>query len=393
MKAVSKLYDSRIEAWNILVEISIGEYEGLIKDIISKNEFQRKKVRSSRSVYALLKEDLLKNCVIPPIVLALTQNFQINDENDFTLNEAEFTKTILSLKDHLVILDGLQRTYTILELLGDLKSDGDEANLEKILETKIRAEIYVGLNRLGILYRMLTLNTGQTPMSLRHQIEILYLDYAASSVHGIELLREIDGRNPSAINQYNFRDVVEGFNAYLDRDELPFDKDDLLENISSLEKLSKENQGVDLFANYLGSLHEMVSQLEKECSGSELSAEYIESKGTPFGKNISQIFKRPQSLSGFGAAIGKLFDFEILKEFEDLNATIKNVSIGEPQRFLEDINDSMDWLKNNSKKIGNAQRSFFAIFFRELLNRDTDSFGNPINANKAALRKYQSQNT
>lgn len=35
-------------------------------------------------------------------------------------------------------------------------------------------EIYFKINRFGNLYRMLTLNTGQTPMSLRHQIEILY---------------------------------------------------------------------------------------------------------------------------------------------------------------------------------------------------------------------------
>ena len=43
MNIVSDLYDSRIQAKNLLVEMTIGEYEELVKDAITKNEFQRKK--------------------------------------------------------------------------------------------------------------------------------------------------------------------------------------------------------------------------------------------------------------------------------------------------------------------------------------------------------------
>lgn len=387
MKIASDLYDSRINAKNILIEISISEYEGLVKEIIAKNEFQRKRVRSSKTVYALLREDLLKQCVIPPIVLALTSDIHYQ-END----SASFQEAIFENRDHLVILDGLQRTHTILDLLSDLRSSKNEQSLESVLNSKLRIEIYVGLNRLGILYRMLTLNTGQTPMSLRQQIEMLYLDYLRKDVGGVELIRESDARVATQPNQYNFKDVVEGFNAYLDRDELPIDKANILENISSLEKLSKENQNTELFEKYLSCLNLLVAKLNDLCGETEVTEDYIKNNGTPFGKNVIQIIKKPQAISGFGAAIGKLLDFKILSSIEDIPEILDGIEISDPSTFLEEINDSLLWLKNNSKKIGNAQRSYFTFFFRDILNKEGDSFQDPHASSKSALRKYQAQN-
>lgn len=387
MKIASDMFDARINAHNILLEVSIGDYEELVKGVVAKNEFQRKRVRSSKSVYALLREDLLKQCMIPPIVLALTESF------DYLAGDGDkFRDNLIEAKDRLVILDGLQRTHTILELLSDLRSKGDDESLNVVLNSMIRIEIYMGLNRLGILYRMLTLNTGQTPMSLRQQIEMLYLDYLTKSVDGVELVREADGKNASKKNQYNFKDVVEGFNAYLDRDELPIDKADILENINSLEKLSKENQNTELFEKYLSSLNSVVDKLSTICGDAEVSEEYIDEKGTPFGKSIAQIVKRPQAISGFGAAVGKLIDFEMLSGLDEIAGIVDNIVIEDPSEFLEEVNDSLLWLKNNSKKIGNAQRSYFAFFFRDLLNMSGDSYCSPYLSSKSALRKYQAQN-
>lgn len=387
MKIASDLYDSRINARNILVEATIEEYRDLVSEVLQKNEFQRKRVRSSKSVYALLKEDLLRECIIPPIVLALTKTIDFDKGGD-----EEFEDAIRDNKDYLVILDGLQRTYTIIDLLEELQSSSDEEAIKRVKATKLRIEIYVGLNRLGILYRMLTLNTGQTPMSLRQQIEMLYLDYLKQDIDGIELIREAEGRVATRPNQYNFKDVVEGFNAYLDRDELPIDKANVLENISSLEKLSKEDQSSELFEKYLMSLHKHLEKINDLCGGSEISEEYKEKNGTPFGKTASQIFKKPQAISGFGAAIGKLIDFSALENIEDVGKSIQHIEIDDPDEFLEELNDALLWLKDNSKKIGNAQRSFFTFYFRDLFNDENDSYADPIKAAKSALRKYQAQN-
>jgi len=389
MRAVLCLKDSRIDAFNVLFEVAIGEYSTLVAPVLKKNEFQRKRVSSSKTVYSLLRHDLRRQCVIPPVVLALTATAgnQI-DEADLT----SFERFLEAHKESLVILDGLQRTYTILEVLEELKSAGDESELQELLNSKIRMEVYFGINRLGILYRMLTLNTGQTPMSLRQQIEILYLDYLNKIRDGIELIRESDGRSAAGISQYNFKDIVEGFNSYLDRDELPIDKSDLLENIGSLEKLSKENQSTELFEEYLKGFSSFINRLNAVAGEVELSEDYLDKNGSPFGKTFVQVFKKPQAMSGFGAAIGRLIDFGLVSNFDEVIESIGELEIAEPGEALEEINSAMAWLKDNTKKIGNAQRSYFSYFFREIFNREGDAHLDVYRSSKAALRKYQGQN-
>ncbi len=54
----------------------------------------------------------------------------------------------------LIILDGLQRTYTLLDLIHELTAAGDEDILERVMANLLRVEIFLGLNKIGILYRM-----------------------------------------------------------------------------------------------------------------------------------------------------------------------------------------------------------------------------------------------
>src|SRR5881394_600333 len=162
MSNVLKLYDQRIDAWNYLIEIPISEYLAIARDITSQNEYQRRRIKSSHSIYSVLKDDILKGCVIPPIVLAFTGTAAVADD--------KIKELLTAHKTELVILDGLQRTYTFLDLEQELKGELDGQRLKKLNEQKIRLEVYVGINRLAVLYRMLTLNTGQTRLYLAFEI-------------------------------------------------------------------------------------------------------------------------------------------------------------------------------------------------------------------------------
>jgi hypothetical protein len=186
--------------------------------------------------------------------------------------------------------------------------------------------------------------------------------------------------------------VVEGFNSYLDRDELPIEKSDILENINSLEKLSKENQNTELFEKYVEALSAFVAKVNALAVGVELGDEYLEDKPSPFGRNMLQVFKKPQAFSGFGAAIGRLIDVEAVRSFDDVIAQVANLEMNSPIEVLEEINNSLGWLKENTKKIGNAQRSFFSYFFRDLFNPESDWHGDALGCARSALRKYQGQN-
>lgn len=104
----------------------------------------------------------------PPIVLAYCEAISDGEE---------IIEVIKRNPSGIKILDGLQRSYTIRDIVLDYESGKVPAEDGNPLNNLVRVEIYTGINKLGILYRMLTLNTGQTRMTTRHQIEIIYSDH------------------------------------------------------------------------------------------------------------------------------------------------------------------------------------------------------------------------
>ncbi|KQO97671.1 hypothetical protein ASF30_14785 [Leifsonia sp. Leaf264] len=382
MQVVSRLRDNRIDSWNVLVEVSLREYADLIRGNLDQNPFQRKRVSSSKSVYSLLKSDIAQGCVVPPVVLALPGTVP----DPASLSDKELAVAIADNSKSLMILDGLQRTHTIIDYLAELDPSATDSAVP------LRIEVYLGLNRLGILYRMLTLNTGQTPMSLRQQIEMIYTDYQGKTLSGdVELLAESDSKYATKPFQFNFKDVVEGYNSYISRDELPMDRSTVLDNIRTLERLAAENQDSDVFEKYVAVVHSMVTLLDS-LGDVSLPPEFSDTITSPFGANLLKVFKRPQALSGLGAALGKLIDRGVLANVEDGSALLEKSGSSDPEDLLVRLNESLDWLKNNTTKIGNAQRSYFTYFFRELFNDDTDSYLKLNDAAVSALRKYQDQN-
>ena len=392
MKLINNIFDNRIKAHNLLFELSLDEYYEMSQAIIEKNEFQRRRVKSSSTVYSLLRKDLLEGCIIPPIVLALSDK---NFDPKKGFEEQSITKYILEQQTRLIILDGLQRTFTIRDLYRDAKSSGDDASLEKLRKQKLRVEIYLGINKIGILYRMLTLNTGQTPMSMRHQIEILYSDYLDQDLNGITLLLESDDRPARNQKEYKFKEIVEGFNSYLDRDYLPMDRNSVLENIESLEKLSTENQNNDLFIEYLNSFDKFVETIIAKSSDWEFDENTLETSlsGQPFGKTAEKLVKRTQLMTGLGSAIGKLIDFNSLEKLEDVSNLYKDIDLGDVNSTFNNYIIRLDYIRRVAKKIGNDQRMFFHHLFRELFDKKNDSylnFNNSINeAFSTYLRKTQ----
>lgn len=385
MEVVSKLFDKRIKSWNILVEITIRDYYKLVENIIENNEFQRKRVRSSASVYSLLKKDILEGCIIPPIVLALTDT----DPTMFDIGESstnEIIEHINTKKGSLIILDGLQRTYTIRDLISELERNSDEV-LEEIYSYKQRVEIYIGIDKIGILYRMLTLNTGQTPMSTRHQIEILYSDYIDKSIDNIRLIKESDGVYPKK-GEFKFKDVIEGFNSYIEREYLTLDRTDILDNISSLEKLSKENQNKDLFRLFLTSFNELLIKLS-DISDDWVYQDQLDLTGQPLGKDVISLFSKSQALTGFGSAIGKLIDIQAINSLEDLPGLIDRISGTDIQSACLNLISNNDKIRTTAKKIRNDQRLYFHCIFRELFDRDGDCFLNLKCAVDEGYRVYE----
>ena len=383
---MSKIFDNRINSCNLYVETTFGEYLSFAKDIIKNNELQRKRVRASKSVYSLLKNDLKRGCVIPPLVLAIAGNKDINLNVENAIIAQDIVDKIKNDCKDILILDGLQRTYTLIDADTEMAQE-EPKNYQKFLNYKLRLEIYVDINKFGVLYRMLTLNTGQTPMAARHQLEMLYRDKLNTSIEGVKLITDMQGKVNPDNNEFVFKNVIDGFNSYMNRNELPIDRQELLENMSS------EDVSNDIFEEFLGIYVKVFNRLCEISNNYCLTDEdrdMYEISDSPFGKSVRKVFSTSQAMTGFGAAIGRMKDNGLIKDIEEINSMLDKICCKNNEWFLEML-VKFDKIKQSSKKIGNAQRMFIQYFFRELFNKDSDSYLNLYAAVNNGYQKYSSQ--
>ena len=392
MIVMSKIFDNRINSCNLYVETTFGEYLRFAKDIIKNNELQRKRVRASKSVYSLLKNDLKRGCVMPPLVLAIAGDKDINLEAENSIISQDIVDKIKTDCKDILILDGLQRTYTLIDADAEIKQEEPES-YQKFLNYKLRLEIYVDINKFGVLYRMLTLNTGQTPMAARHQLEMLYRDKLNTSIEGVKLITDVQGKADPEDNEFVFKNVIDGFNSYMNRNELPIDRQELLENIQMLENMSNEDVTNDIFEEFLGIYVKVFNKLCNVSNNYYLTDEdrdMYEISDSPFGKSVRKVFSTSQAMTGFGAAIGRMKDNGLIKDIDEIDTMLENISCVNNEWFLEML-VKFDKIKQSSKKIGNGQRMFIQYFFRELFNKDSDSYLNLYAAVNNGYQKYSSQ--
>lgn len=368
LKVISKLNDERIKALNIQIEMNAMQYINIAKGIIHNNEFQRRRVKNSGTIYSLLKADIVEGCLIPPIVLAskVKQIPEIDKIDEYFVSE-----NILGNIPQLIILDGLQRTHSLIEVFSE------EKNKEKLKNYVIRIEIYINLTEVGILYRMLTLNAGQTPMSLRHQIEILYSDFAGKNIGELRIIRQIDDSPRKSHHDYNYSDLIEGYNSFLERNENSIDRYSLLEIVQSIGKISSDRADDNSFTRFAETHHHLISHLQKISNDWEYPEEEdvppeYRVQGIPFGRTPFRILNRTQALTGFGAAIGSLIDQKIIANISEVYELIPQLMIADCQRDFLYINKCLDEIKQDAKKIGNAQRLFFRYFFKNIFDKSQD---------------------
>lgn len=410
-------FDKKIDALNILATLKIKDYLDIANSIKNNNELQRRRVSNPSTVYALLKEDLMAGCLIPAIVLAMDaddKNIIDSDKIDYE----EIEKAIRLNAENLKIIDGLQRTNILIDLRNELSDTNNkeisELNYNKeilgsLLENELRIELNLNITRFGILYRMLTLNTGQTPMSLRHQIEILYSDYYIKEKDGIVLLRDaFENTKKVKLGQYKFSDIVEGVTSYIDGSEFTLDRFDLLNYTKSIKKLSTDDTKIDIFNSFVYAYHSLIKNMISKSENwqfdfMKLSQENLnyfpvqrkdsdtgkESRTNPFGFNVEEIFLKSQIFTGLGAALSVLKDKKIINEISDLPNMIEKITFETtPKEALDNMVVRLEQIRKDSKKIGESQRTFFKFLFTSLFNmNDTDSYLVFENAVEVAFRK------
>lgn len=397
----SILIDKKILGLNASLTLSIRDYWKVAENILNKNDLQRRKVKAKGNAYTLLKRDLLEGCIMPPIILAVTEEYGdgisdlVSDVIQQGYVDKESREKLVTFigqafqQKQLIILDGLQRSYTIKSALEEAELIGKD-----IGSNEIRIEVYIGLSKMGILYRMLTLNTGQTPMSFRHQLEMLYHDYLDRNnlPDGISVLREIDESRARGIGKYKFSDVIDLFYSYSTGTYQAMDKETLVSQLKELNFLESYRPGAEDMLYLLQVYTKMVTKISSLSNDWEFPSgvEKPDQIVRPFGKNVASIFGKSQAMTGFGSACSRLIKAKKFNSLEHLGETFEQFSFGEmePEFGLGQLIKILNEVNQMASRIGEHQRAYFDLAFRELLNPDSDNYCDLSNCWIEAKEKF-----
>lgn len=380
--------DKKVNGICLLIDITIGDYIGLMKEHLEDMDIQRGKILSRKQdIYKRLMEDLKEGAIIPPISLVLKESSslyeKIKDKEDLKELEEIINKEIK--EGDFSILDGLQRTYCIL----NVKDDIDESKREDFLKTRIRVEVWYQMTTAALLYKMLVLNTGQVKMSMKHQIEILniplkekIIKIASRNDINIKFSTYKDKESHTSGNLYcySFSNVVEAFTSFLTKDPIidktnvvvqELDKMKFIENHSSVKKLLSDEE-IEEFVDILINLDKHLWEKYKEPIEEE--NEEGENRSFPWTSR-NDIINSAAILSGIFASFGEAFSkdrerymkrkekfFQILQEHQN-NDPLK---LSTMSRILEEE-------KKRTTKFGETTRKFFFEAFRKFF-KEEDNF-------------------
>jgi len=167
--------------------------------LIDKFEEQRKVQR--KKFYERLKADILRGCVMPPITLAFVNPVHANE-----LNSVNIQTFVAENVTEGYILDGMQRLNTLRDASDELGFNFDGSLSVNV----IIAERYDLL-----LYRMITLNNGQKPMTARHQIEMLTKGVLNIDHPDMVIVSEKDTESTKPHGAFRKSDIAAAYTAFL----------------------------------------------------------------------------------------------------------------------------------------------------------------------------------
>lgn len=376
LKHVTIVKDKRSNCLSCMGITTIQDYIKYIENIYTNKggiEGQRDVLRTSSAIKIRKRmiEDVAKGTVLPPLVLGLL----LSHEDFEKINTEEPNEdTILDLLSHspnenVSLIDGMQRTTAIIEAF--------KAN-ENIANNDLRVEIWIVENLNNLMYRMLVLNTGQVPWTIRRQLEVVYgslLKTIKESIPDIEIYTIDDSRYRTDGGQYQGESIIELFIVFGSRKEKVNIKERVAEEFTRLDFIESTDRS-DLLSMFIRCL-QIMYKIDKSFTRHE-----VENKTGKFSEG-KDLFKSQPARVGFMTALAiDIFGRpgndrseelqtknlnRIEQEVDDFISLINNFSEDELKTFL-----SLDILNecladHNPSKVGDFERTFFKEAFYTLI--------------------------
>jgi hypothetical protein len=196
MNIYNEYQDQVIKSKVLIADLTYTEALEQLYPLVNRFEAQRKILDTK--FYKRLERDILKGCMMPPVTIAF-----VNPDLE---KEKDIKEYVISNIDRAYILDGIQRLNTLERARYQEGFDGKKYLLLNVI---------IAPTKDMLLYRMITLNNGQKPMTPRHQIEILTHELFDFSELNIDVQTE-KGRSERVIRgAFNMGDISRGYLAFL----------------------------------------------------------------------------------------------------------------------------------------------------------------------------------
>jgi hypothetical protein len=206
--------DDRLQSYCVTARCTYRDFLSLTEGAEKNLEIQRSIIKGSKA-YSTLRRDLKRGCILPPIVLAVGVTLNTDPEEVLQGGHLDQLSRDLSTVtgEAVYVIDGLQRTNAIRQTASDLEAEA----LEEFLDRLVRVEMWLNIPFGAIAYRMLLLNAGQRPMSVKHQVEVLSSKLVGdlSSIPQLEIFRVVDTRRRVQPGQFALAKIAQAFQAWL----------------------------------------------------------------------------------------------------------------------------------------------------------------------------------
>ncbi len=192
-------YDEVIKSVYALGRIDYKDALKMLYPAINKMDQQRYTLKTN--LYERLKKDIVTGCIMPPITIAIKSA----DSNKLELDTDSIQNFINSNIKNVLILDGIQRLNTLNSVEVDIQNNNKPIYVNILICNSINK----------LIYRMITLNNGQKPMSVRHQIEVLADNIYDFRQLDMKLVTEKQTKEYNIKGGFSKADIVKAYLAFI----------------------------------------------------------------------------------------------------------------------------------------------------------------------------------
>jgi hypothetical protein len=369
LKIIGYTKDERTNTNVVYAQINISEYLTLVGNNFDRFEIQRR--REQHSAYKRMKEDIINGALLPTITLAVNpevaqQYIELASAKNSDGLIASFNKP-----NDIYILDGLQRTY----IISDIHKEGAPLKPDQtlLLEFWLESEIK------HLIYRLIVLNAGQKPMSMRHQVELLFMTMQQKLEHeitGLSIYSEREQDKRTKPSKFAFDRLVTAYYSFMTKSPEIKRENIVVQEMNEKEVMDSSEDRLGLWFTTFTDVLKRYCALDNEAfrvyaSSSQNTANNV--TGSIVAKNW---FADENVMNSFFAAVASFSHDDVSRlnrtytAINTLTNQLANASIGDDPLHLNDFSLVRSGINPKKVNVGYEVRKILTDGFKEYFREE-----------------------